>query len=410
MESRIGKAIEAEVGELREIRRDLHAHPRLAFEEDHAAEVIRRELTRAGVPFAAGLAGTGIVGWIVPPGVEGRAGIAFRADMDALPIEERTGLPHASKIPGRMHACGHDGHMAVLLGAARVLAKMRGALPRPVKLIFQPAEEPGEGAKGMIEAGALGAAIGGFPLEAIFGLHGWPQAPLGTVAVRPGPFLASTDAFRIRVEGKGGHASAPQDAADPIVAASHIVTALQSIPARDVSPFAQAVITVASIHAGQADNVIPSSATMTGTIRALDEGTAAILCRRLREVAEMTARALRCSAAVEVRRRVAVCANDPGATRRLIEAAGEALGPERVVEFERAMGSEDFAFYGALVPACFFFLGLGPPGGRPGPLLHTAEFDFDDAAIPAGVAVFCRLALKEVQGAPHDDPAAPPAR
>lgn len=391
----LGEAIALEVPDIVAIRRDLHAHPGLAFEELHASEVVRRELSRLGIPFASGLGGTGVVAWIVPEAGAGGDALALRADLDALPIGEETGLPYASRASGCMHACGHDGHTAMLLGAARVLARLRPRLPRPVKLIFQPAEETGSGAARMIEAGALEERIGGFTARRIFGIHGWPELPLGVVATRVGPLLASTDRFRIVVRGKGGHGSSPEATIDPIVAAAHVTVAIQTIVSRNVPPMASAVLSVGSLRAGEAPNVIPDEAVLEGTIRAHDDGTASLVGKRLGEVAEATARAFGAAAAVEVTRAVPPTVNAEEATRFLLDALG-GPGSDRVLLLDQpVMASEDFSLYGRHVPACFFFLGLRPPGEEPLPGLHTARFDFHDDALAPGIEAFCRIALHE---------------
>jgi amidohydrolase len=293
-----------------------------------------------------------------------------------------------------MHACGHDGHTTILLGAARVLSKLRGELSRPVKLLFQPAEEMECGAERMLEAGALDERTGGIRSEMVFGLHGWPSLPLGAIGFREGPMMASMHRFRLVVSGKGGHASAPQDAQDSVLAAAQIIVASQSIVSRNLSPLESAVLTIASIHAGEADNVIPSSAVLAGTIRALDDGVASRVHHRLAEIAELTAKAHGCSASVEIRDCCPVTMNHGQAVAFLAEKLGRAFGPGRLISLDSpVMGSEDFAFYGRRVPSCYFFLGLRPPDRPDFPRLHTAEFDFNDEALRAGVEAFARLAL-----------------
>jgi amidohydrolase len=404
IQKRLEEAIRSVLAWAREIRHDLHAHPQLAHEETHASAVVRRELEDAGIPFATGVAGTGVVGWILPERGSGSgtgtpgAALALRADLDALPIQEETGLPWASLQPARMHACGHDGHTAMLLGAARVLSGLRSLLPGPVKLIFQPAEERSEGAEAMLAAGALDERIGGFRAAYTFGLHGWPGLPLGAVASRPGPLMASTDAFRISVRGRGGHGSRPDATADPIVAAAHVVCALQTIVSRNVSPLSSGVISVGSLRAGDAPNVIPETARLEGTIRALDDETAATLVARVGEVARGVAAALGASAEVETRRICPVTRNDLEALDLLRRAAKGSSRPGELVDLQDpVMASEDFARYGAASRACFAFLGLGPVD-RDGRGLHTPRFDFDDAALPAGIEILCRLALTEQAG------------
>jgi len=406
--------VAAELPDLIRIRRDLHAHPGLAFEESYASEVVQAKLRAARVPFVAGIGGkgagaagaaetgtartaggTGVVAWLAPERTEGIEAVALRADMDALPIQEETGLPYASTVRGSMHACGHDGHMTILLGAARVLEKLKDRLPGPVKFLFQPAEETTSGAELLIEGGALDERTGGARAGRVFGLHAWPGLPAGVVATRAGPLMAACDFFRIGVRGKGGHASAPQEGRDPIVASAQIITAIQSIVSRNVHPCEPAVITVAAVRAGEADNVIPDEASLRGTIRTTADATAATLHRRLREVAEGVAGALGCSAAVEIWRGAPATCNDPAATEIVLEVARDVLGPDRAIVMERpVMGAEDFAFYGKRVPACFFFLGNGREKGEAAPGLHTAQYDFNDDIIGAGIRILCGLALR----------------
>jgi amidohydrolase len=382
--------------ELTELRHDLHAHPQLGYEETHAGDLVQRELARLGIPFKAGVAETGVVSWITPTGdaAAEREAVALRADMDALPIEEQTGLPYASQHAGRMHACGHDGHTTILLGAARALVRMRDRLPRPVKLLFQPAEETGAGAARLADAGALDESVGGLAVGRVFGLHGWPELPLGTIATKPGAFFASNDLFRITVTGRGGHAAGPHLGADPIVAAAHLVTAVQSIVSRNVPPTAPAVLTVAKLQAGTAENIIPDRTHLAGTIRAMDEDTRDLLHRRLRESAERSAAGLGCEAAVEIETAYPVTRNAPRATEEALAAARGAAGEANVRVFEHpVMAAEDFAFYGRHVPACFLLLGLRPAEREDYPGLHTSRYDFNDEAIPLGIRLMCRLAL-----------------
>ncbi|HUS47846.1 MAG TPA: amidohydrolase [Phycisphaerae bacterium] len=380
--------------DLIEIRHDLHAHPQRGFEETYAAEVVQREMEAADVPFKAAVARTGVVGWLAPPGGPSGDAIALRADMDALPIVEQTGLPYASTFDGCMHACGHDGHMAVLIGTARVLSRLRDALPQPVKLIFQPAEEGRGGAREVIADGALDETVGGVKVGMIFGLHGWPSLESGTVATREGAVMARADSFRITVRGRGGHGAMPQTAADPVLAAAHVVTAIQSIVARNVDPADAAVITVGRFQAGTAVNIIPESAELAGTIRSLDDETAGLLHTRLADIARQIAGGLGCSADVHVESEYPVTANDAAATRRLMRAAAAVLGRRNTRALEKPeMGSEDFSCYCQRVPGCLFFLGVRPKGRSACPSLHSPEFDFRDEAITPGVRVMAGLAL-----------------
>jgi len=251
----------------------------------------------------------------------------------------------------------------------------------------------------MVEAGAMDARTGGVKVGAVYGLHGWPGLPLGSIGTRVGPLMAAADIFRIVVRGKGGHGSAPHDTRDPIVASTQIVSAVQTIVSRNVDPRHPVVITVASIHAGEADNVIPDAATMTGTIRSLDEATAESVHRRLTEVAESTARAFGCSAVVGIRNACPTTCNHRAATELVLQAARETLGPEGAVLLDDpVMASEDFSVYGRSAPACFFFLGTGPRGEKAAARLHTPGFDFNDDAIRLGIGILCRLALQPPPG------------
>jgi amidohydrolase len=391
--------------DLTAIRRDLHAHPQLMFEEHHAASVIVSELERLGIEHKTGLArGTGVLAHL--PATTSRPGatsIGLRADMDALPIEERTGAPYTSTNPGVMHACGHDGHITVLLGAARVLS-MISERPNPVTFVFQPAEEGGAGGAKMCEDGCLeGEAGRGFgpPVSQMYGLHGWPQFPVGVVATRPGPLLAATDEITITVRGVQCHGAYPHHGADPIVAASAIITALQTIASRNVAPLDSIVVSIGAIHAGTtANNVIPETAHLIGTVRTLRDETRALAKKRVFEIVEHTAKAMGCTAEIDWEEGYPVTRNDPKLTDHLLAVARNAFGEDRVaIVQDPTMGGEDFSFYGQHVPACFFLLGLCPEGADPAtvPQLHQPTFDFNDDAIPVGVEMMCRLALSNPQ-------------
>lgn len=377
-----------------DLRRRLHAHPEIMFEEHRTAAAVAESLREIGVPFIEGLAGgTGIVAHLEGGG---EAPMALRADMDALPIEECTEVAWKSEVPGRMHACGHDGHVAILVGAARVLREIsrRRGLPRPVTLLFQPAEEGGGGGRMMVDEGALDGSRLGPPVERIYGLHGWPMLGLGQVATRPGPMLAASDAFEIVVDGVGGHAALPHLLRNPILAAGAIAASLPSLAATAASAVDAAVVTPTMLRGGDAFNVIPASVRIGGTIRTLREKTRERLHREIVERCQGLAAAHGCTATVRIREGYPITVNDPQACERFERAMEEALGSARVESVpEPTMGSEDFAYYGRRIPACFFLLGLQAQGEPPVPPLHSPRFDFDDRAIPTGIGAMVALAL-----------------
>jgi amidohydrolase len=391
--------IEQELPDLVAIRRDLHAHPELGYEEHRTSQIVQRELRKAGVEFVAGLAGgTGVMAHVRSTNdPNGHHAIALRADMDALPIEEQSTLPYRSSVPGKMHACGHDGHTAILLGAARVLSKLsrHAPLPRPVSFIFQPAEEGGAGGHKLVQEGCLAGKIIGPPIQHMFGLHGWPALPLGVLGTRVGPLLAASDRFDVVVKGIGSHAAFPHFSRDPVVAAAAIVNALQTIASRNVDPLDSVVVSVTMLHAGSAYNVIPTRAQISGTVRTLTSQVMQLTQRRILEIATNVARAHGCEAAFEYRIGYPVTLNDHGAVNIFNTIAKAAFGEERVLDLPQpVMGGEDFAFYSQVVPSCFFVLGLIPPGATSMPSLHQPDFDFNDDAIATGVEIFCRLALR----------------
>ncbi len=388
--------VHEELADLVSIRHDLHAHPELGYEERRTSEIVRRELDKAGVSYVADMAGgTGVLAHL--PGEADRA-IALRADMDALPILEENDVEYRSTIDGVMHACGHDGHTTVLIGTARVLARLArmSALPRPVTFIFQPAEEGGAGGQRMVQEGCLDGSRIGPAVENAFGLHGWPRLPLGVVATRPGVLLAAADSFDLTIHGKGSHAAWPHVGCDPIVAAAAIVGAFQSIVTRSVDPLDSVVISVTQLQAGNTYNVIPGTAKLAGTVRSLTPEVRDLLRRRMQTIADGIAQAHRCTAELDYHDGYPPTVNDPEAVSIFRAVSIEAIGPDHVHEMERpVMGGEDFAFYGQVVPACFFVLGLVPDGVDDPPDLHQPKFNFNDDAIPLGIELFCRLALRE---------------
>ncbi|GAB4384075.1 MAG: M20 aminoacylase family protein [Phycisphaerales bacterium] len=399
--ARLRTLIEAELDELRAIRHDLHAHPELMFEERRTSELVVRELSALGIAHKTGLAkGTGVLAHLPATVPTSRPSVALRADMDALPIVECTGRPYASTNPGVMHACGHDGHTAILIGAARVLSKLAHR-PNPVTFVFQPAEEGGAGGEQMCLDGCLEGDAGrglGPPVGRIYGLHGWPQLPLGLIATRPGPLLASTDEFAVRVLGTQCHGAYPHLGADSIVCAAHIITALQTIVARNSPPLDAVVVTVGAIHAGTASNIIPAETRFIGTVRTLRDQTRQMARERLYAIVQQTALAHGCRAEIEWEEGYPVTRNDPKLAEQVLAVASEAFGTEqtRLVE-QPTMGGEDFSFYGRYVPSCFYLLGLCPPGSDPAaaPQLHQPDFDFNDDALAPGIEMMCRLALAD---------------
>lgn len=395
--------IDAETDDLTRIRRDLHAHPEVRFEEHRTGRLVQAELARLGIAFVADLggetpgAGTGVLAHLPATVPNPGPCIGLRADMDALPITERTGAAWASTTPGTMHACGHDGHTTILLGAARVLAATEHR-PNPVTFVFQPAEEGGGGGALMCRDGALtGGPDGtlGTPVSRMYGLHGWPTLPFGVIGTRPGPLLAATDELRVTVRGRQAHAAYPHLGADPIVAGAHIVAAAQTLASRTVSPLDSIVVTFGTFHAGTTNNVIPETALLTGTLRTLRAETRALAKARLRELVGAAARALGCEAELEIEEGYPVTLNDPTEAARVLEVAREAGFARGAVEMpEPTMGGEDFSYYANRVPSCFYLLGLRPEDADQMPQLHQPEFDFPDAAIGAGVEMMCRLALR----------------
>jgi len=322
--------------------------------------------------------------------------VALRADIDALPIQEASDLSYASKTKGVMHACGHDGHMVCLLGAAMVLSSIRDQLSGTIKFIFQPAEESGGGGRAMVADGVLNDP----PVQAVFGLHGWPAIKVGCAATRPGAIMASTDSFHVTIHGKGTHGAHPHLGIDPIVAASHVVVALQTIVARTLDPLKAGVVTVGTLHAGTAINIIPLTAELAGTIRALDGEVREHLRNQVEQVTRHTVAAHGCRADVELKAGYPVVVNDPRMARLVAETATEVLGSENFdPNRPPSMGGEDFAYYLQKVPGCYFFIGTCPRDRADYPSLHTPTYDFSDEAIGTGVRLFCELALRCGNGA-----------
>ncbi len=395
LSSTIKKHIDAIVPELIEFRHDLHRHPEIMYEEHRTSGRIREELERAGIEFTGDLAGG--TGGLAHLEGDAREAVGLRADIDALPIHEQSGVPYTSTIDGRMHACGHDGHTAILLGAARVLKSISNEqrLPRPVSFLFQPAEEGGAGAKRMVEDGCLDGTVIGPPIERMYGLHGWTMLPEGVVGSRPGPLLASTDSFSMVIKGRGGHAAMPHTTIDPVSTAATIITTLQQAVSRRVDPVLGGVVSVTSIHAGEAFNVIPGECHLKGTVRALYEDARQVLRTAVHEISSGIARTLGCEIEIDYHEGYPVTCNDAATTEAFHDLARSVVGNDRVEPLEfPVMGGEDFSYYCQKIPSCFFALGLCPPDQESIPSLHHPAFDFNDNAITTGVEMFCRLAME----------------
>lgn len=382
---------------LSEIRHDLHKHPELMYKEARTSEVVQRELTTAGIDFAPGLAGgTGVLGFI-PATVDNAKTVALRADMDALPILEETGLPYASVNEGVMHACGHDGHTTILLGAARAL-KNESTRRNNVLLMFQPAEEGGAGGKRMCEEGVLDGRIYPAKADVAYGLHGWPMGREGVFGVKNGAMLAATDQFVVHLQSPGGHAAAPHVTVDTIVASAQIINALQTIASRNIVATEGFIMTVTYVKGGNALNVIPSKVEMGGTMRTLTPESREKGKQRFFEVVQGVGRSLGVDVSIEWEEGYPVTFNDTWATDRYRRIAASVIGEGRMQEESApVMGGEDFSFYGQHVPACFFFVGLCPPDRERVPSVHTPLFDFNDKVIPDAVETMCHLALDSVE-------------
>ena len=382
-------ALQTRVGEFVSLRRDIHRHPELAFEEHRTAALVADKLEGWGYRVERGVGGTGVVGTLVRGHCGKRLGL--RADMDALPIPEASGVAWASQRPGLMHACGHDGHTAMLLAAARHLAE-HGRFSGTLNLIFQPAEEGGGGALRMMADGLFER----HPCDAVFAMHNMPGVPQGHLVLREGAAMASSDYATITLEGKGGHGALPQHAADPVVAAASLVMALQTVVSRNVDPLQAAVVTVGAINAGRANNVIPGTATLELSVRALDRDVRVLLEQRVKALAAAQAESFGVKATVQWRSGYAVLVNSAAETDFARGVAVELLGAERVtLQGPPLTGSEDFAFMLERVPGSYLLIGNGDGSdGRLGGgcMVHHPGYDFDDANIAVGSAYWVLLA------------------
>ncbi|XP_061994529.1 IAA-amino acid hydrolase ILR1-like 4 [Rosa rugosa] len=371
------------------IRRKIHENPELCYEEFETSKLVRAELDRLGIPYRYPLAETGVVGLV---GTGGPPFVAIRADMDALAMQESVEWEHKSKIPGKMHGCGHDAHVAMLLGAASILQEYRHKLQGTVLLVFQPAEEGGSGAKKMIDEGAVEH------VSAIFGLHVAAEHPIGSVASRPGPILAASGFFEAVISGKGGHAAIPQHTIDPILAASNVIVSLQHLVSREADPLDSQVVTVGKFHGGGAFNVIPDSVTIGGTFRAFSMESFIQLKQRIEEVITRQASVQRCNATVlfnEIAQPFyPATVNDKDLHEYFRKVAVDLVGPQNVFEKQPLMGAEDFSFYQEVIPGYFFFLGMKNDSQGQFKPMHSPYFRVNEDVLPYGAAFHASLAAR----------------
>ncbi|WP_306028620.1 M20 aminoacylase family protein [Stappia sp. MMSF_3263] len=369
--------------EITEWRRDIHAHPELLYDTHRTSEVVADKLKAFGVDeIATGIGRTGVVGVIKGRNTGSGKVIGLRADMDALPLDEITGKPYASTVPGKMHACGHDGHTAMLLGAAKYLSETRN-FDGTVVVIFQPAEEGGAGAKAMIEDGLMDR----FGIQEVYGMHNMPGAPVGTFHIRPGSIMAAADRIQIDIEGVGGHAAKPNDVVDTILVGSHIVQAVQSIASRNVDPLKSVVVSITTFNAGFTDNVIPQTAVLRGTVRTLDADVRDLAEKRLKEIVPTIAAAFGAKASVNYIRDYPITVNHEAQTDFAVGIARDIAGSDNVVtDVAPTMGGEDFSFMLQERPGAFIFAGNGDSA-----MLHHPAYDFNDELIPVGCSYWVKL-------------------
>jgi amidohydrolase len=369
-------------------RRDLHEHPELGFQETRTSTLVADRLKGLGYQVKTGVGRTGVVA--VKAGRGGGRCVMLRADMDALPVDEANDVPYKSRHPGQMHACGHDGHVAIGLEVARRLARL--SLPGAVKFAFQPAEEISSGAEAMIRDGLLDAP----PVEAAFGIHLWNDLPAGTIGLMPGPVMASVDEFEITILGRGGHAAAPHQTIDPVLIAAHVVTGLQSLIARRRNPFEEGVVSITQMSAGHAFNVIPGRADLRGTVRTFGGKFWEEAQRLVEETTRGIAGAFGASAEVRYRRLSGPLVNDETMTALMKDVGEEIVGKERVIDGVRTMGGEDMSYFLRKVPGCFAFVGSAPPGKTASPH-HSPTFDIDEDALPIAVELLTRTLVRYVE-------------
>ncbi|HZE91595.1 MAG TPA: M20 aminoacylase family protein [Rhizobacter sp.] len=389
------ESILADAAGVTAIRRDIHAHPELCFEEKRTSDLVAKTLTEWDIPIHRGLGTTGVVGIIKGTGGHSARAVGLRADFDALPITERNTFAHASQHPGKMHACGHDGHTAMLLAAAKHLSRHRD-FDGTVYLIFQPAEEGGGGAREMIKDGIFKL----FPMEAVFGAHNWPGMQVGQFALKNGPCFASSNEFKIVIRGKGSHAAMPHNGIDPVPVACQLVQAFQTIITRNKRPIDPGVISVTMIHAGEATNVVADSCEIQGTVRTFTLDVLDMIERRMQDMAKHTCAAFGADCEFSFRRNYPPTINHPDETAFVRSVMGEVVGPENVQEFEPTLGAEDFSFFLLEKPGCYFLIGNGDGSHRSGGhglgpcMLHNPSYDFNDDLIPLGATLWVRLAQR----------------
>jgi hippurate hydrolase len=386
LNQRLAQAADRLTPQLVALRKQLHQHPELAFEEHETAKAVQEFLKKVGIPFRAGVGKTGIVAVLEGSG-PGRT-IGIRADMDALPIHEQTGLPFASKIAGKMHACGHDVHTVIALGVAAALAGMKDALKGRIKFIFQPAEETLSGAAAMIAEGALDDP----KMDAILGYHNWPQVKAGTVGYHPEAVMASADSFDLTLKGRTGHGAHPHMGIDAIAAAAYFVTQVQTVVSREVAPLSPAVLTIGELHSGTARNVIAATAVLKGSVRTQEPGLSATIEAAVRRMLEGMKTGMRVDYELDWKRVAPALRQHPATLKSVLGSARDVLGKENVVEMPQpSMGSEDFAWFAEKVPAAHLRIGSKIDGLDTA--IHKANYDCNELAIPTGVRVVARAAL-----------------
>lgn len=387
----LSRDVEALTSDLVALRRDLHKHPELGYQEVRTSKIVEDRLRALGFSVRTGFGKTGVTG-LLAGGKPGRT-VLIRADMDALPIQEATEVPWRSVNPGVMHACGHDTHVAMALTAAEILAKTAPSLTGNVFFVFQPAEETANGAETMLQDGALD----GVTADSAVAIHTLTLWPAGTIAICSGAAMASADRVTISVTGRGGHGASPHLAVDPVVAAAQIITALQTLISRETPPLDVAILSITMLRAGTAFNIIPDTVKMTGTLRCFDPNLRERLVAGIGRTADGIARAHRCTAEVRDEYLTPALLNDPAVTKVVRETARGIVGDDRVIAPEPLTGSEDAAFFWQEVPGCYAFLGAGPADGTPGVPMHNAKFDINESALPIGVEFLVQAARRLLQ-------------